>query len=149
MNTTRGDRLRQERERLGIGQVPFAEACGVKKRAQFNYEQGERDPDADYLARCLALGVDVLYVLTGDRNGSNRATSNELPADERKLLKRYRALGELQRQQAFQMIEVIALGGSMGGNVQSTGNVSATAPGSVAVGNVNHGVGVGRRRERE
>jgi transcriptional regulator with XRE-family HTH domain len=62
-----GDRLREERERTGLNQVAFAALGGVKKLAQINYEKGERSPDADYLAGLAAAGVDVLYVITGQR----------------------------------------------------------------------------------
>ncbi len=62
-----GERLRAERERLGVNQTDFAEAGGVSKVSQFNYESGRRAPDAAYLALVAALGVDVGYVLTGQR----------------------------------------------------------------------------------
>lgn len=65
---TFGARLQEERERLALNQTDFAEIGGVKKRAQVNYESGERSPDADYLARLAGAGVDVLYVLTGRRD---------------------------------------------------------------------------------
>jgi transcriptional regulator with XRE-family HTH domain len=64
---TIGERLREERERLGLSQPAFAEVGGVQKRAQINYEKDERHPDAAYLAAVAAAGVDVLYVLTGQR----------------------------------------------------------------------------------
>lgn len=62
------DRLREERERLGYNQADFGEVGGVKKLAQFNYEKGERSPDADYLAKIAAIGVDVVYLITGQRS---------------------------------------------------------------------------------
>lgn len=65
-----GQRLREERERLGLNQVDFGAVGGVKKVAQINYEKGERQPDAAYLSAVAAAGVDVLYVLTGVRSGS-------------------------------------------------------------------------------
>lgn len=68
MNTTIGDRLRAQRERLGVTQAGLAEAGGVQRRAQLNYEAGDRFPDAAYLAAVAQVGVDVLYVLTGVRS---------------------------------------------------------------------------------
>lgn len=62
------DRLREERERLGYNQADFGEVGGVKKLAQFNYEKGERSPDADYLAKIAVIGVDVVYLITGQRS---------------------------------------------------------------------------------
>jgi len=65
--STVASRLREERERLGMSQSAFAEACGVKKLAQLNYEKGDRKPDTDYLESAVRLGADVLYILTGRR----------------------------------------------------------------------------------
>lgn len=70
-----GERLRAERERLGLGQQEMAEKCGVTMRSQRNYEKGERQPDAAYLAAFTAIGGDVLYLLTGsgDQNVTTRS----------------------------------------------------------------------------
>lgn len=62
-----GERLRSERERLGLTQDEFSEKGGVKKRAQINYEKGERSPDSEYLAAITGIGVDIVYVITGVR----------------------------------------------------------------------------------
>jgi transcriptional regulator with XRE-family HTH domain len=64
------ERLREERERLGLSQTEFGQIGGVKKVAQINYEKGVRQPDAAYLAAIAAAGVDVLYVLTGQRSAA-------------------------------------------------------------------------------
>ncbi len=77
MSDSRGERIRSERTRLGLSQSVFGAACGVTKRTQINYEQGENSPTAEYLALCADLGVDVTYVLTGVR--SNASTSTHLP----------------------------------------------------------------------
>ncbi len=47
----------------------FAGLCGVSRTTQFNYESGERSPDADYLELAGKQGMDVHYVLTGRRPG--------------------------------------------------------------------------------
>lgn len=60
-------RLREERERLGLNQTAFGEACGVKKLAQLKYEQGASSPDAGYLLHARELGADLNYIFTGDR----------------------------------------------------------------------------------
>jgi transcriptional regulator with XRE-family HTH domain len=81
------ERLQEERKRLGLSQSEFGEAGGVQKRAQINYESGERQPDALYLQRLTTIGVDVLYVLTGKRldaypapDGALRLTASESAA---------------------------------------------------------------------
>ena len=64
---TIGERLREERQRLGLNQPDFGARGGIKKVAQIHYEQGERSPDAEYLAGVAAAGADVLYIVTGER----------------------------------------------------------------------------------
>ena len=72
-----GERLRAERERLGLGQQELADKCGVTMRSQRNYEKGERQPDAAYLAAFTALHGDVLYVLTGQQPQAVPEHSND------------------------------------------------------------------------
>jgi len=62
-----GERLREERQRLGLTQTALGEAGGVRVQAQRLYEQDKRNPDTKYLAAIAASGVDVLYVITGRR----------------------------------------------------------------------------------
>lgn len=64
---TFGQRLKEVRLGLNLSQSEFAALGGVQKRAQINYEQSERKPDSDYLKAIAAHGVDVRYVVTGER----------------------------------------------------------------------------------
>ena len=66
-----GARLRQERRRLGFSQREMGLLGGVAANAQGKYESGERVPKADYLSALASEGVDVLYVLTGNRSGGS------------------------------------------------------------------------------
>jgi len=61
------DRLREERLRLNMVQPEFAELGGVGKQSQINYESGKRMPDAAYLTALAKHGVDVAFILTGER----------------------------------------------------------------------------------
>jgi len=61
------ERLKAERSRLQLSQAAMAEAGGVSLNSQSNYENGHRSPDAAYLSRVAAIGVDVAYLLTGVR----------------------------------------------------------------------------------
>lgn len=63
-----GERIKEERERLGMTQEAFAKECGVGRTAQFNYERGARRPASDYLGALDRLGVDSRYVMTGVRD---------------------------------------------------------------------------------
>ncbi|WP_447776348.1 XRE family transcriptional regulator [Variovorax boronicumulans] len=70
-NVALGERLKLERQRLGLNQADFGAKVGVSKTSQFNYEAGGRSPDADYLQKAFELGVDVHYVITGQRVASD------------------------------------------------------------------------------
>lgn len=78
-----GERLKKERERLGMSQTALAEIGGVGKTTQINYEKNNRSPDTGYLSALEAVGVDTYYVLTGRRaeGGSSEMVSfeNALP----------------------------------------------------------------------
>lgn len=63
------DRLKEERLRLGLSQSDFADAGGAHRKSQGNYESGERYPDAQYLSAIAAIGADVQYIVTGQRQG--------------------------------------------------------------------------------
>lgn len=84
-----GERLREERVRLGYNQADFAAIAGVAKTSQFNYEKGERSPDAEYLAAVAKKGVDVLYVVTGLRA---TVPAEGFNAEEVLLVSRYRQM---------------------------------------------------------
>lgn len=65
--STVGKRLREERKRLGFNQAEFGAIGGVQKRSQIDYEKDRRSPDANYLFAVAAAGVDVNYVITGNK----------------------------------------------------------------------------------
>jgi transcriptional regulator with XRE-family HTH domain len=89
MNTI-GDRLKDERQRLGMNQTDFGAAGGVQKGAQINYEKGDRYPDAGYLSAIAMAGADVAYILTGKRTGDAEWTAAQLTSHEMALLHRLR-----------------------------------------------------------
>lgn len=68
MEKTLGERLREERDRLGINQNDFADIGGVKRNSQGNYENDRQRPDTAYLLAISKMGVDVMYVLFGRRD---------------------------------------------------------------------------------
>lgn len=100
-----GERLKEERTRLGLNQTDFAAVAKVSKTTQFNYEKGERSPDADYLVAVAEAGVDVLYLLTGKRMP---ATADSLGADESEVLNNYRSLPDSDRAAVRRMTSALA-----------------------------------------
>ncbi|PHM36182.1 transcriptional regulator [Xenorhabdus mauleonii] len=87
-----GERIKEERKKLGLTQVQFASVGGVQPTTQVNYEKGLRTPDAAYLEKIAMAGCDVLYILTG-----NRSPAADISSDEQKLIENYRAMNEESR----------------------------------------------------
>ena len=100
---TIGDRIRDERIRLGMTQAEFGALVGVQKAAQSRYESG-RAPDGDYFAAIAAVGADVLYILTGTRTGSVPGMTRR----EEALLDNYRNTDERGRRIVEQTALVVA-----------------------------------------
>ena len=70
------ERLKTERENLGLSQQALADRLSISLRSQQNYEKGDRSPDSAYLAAIATAGADVLYILTGERSAAaSRAAS--------------------------------------------------------------------------
>lgn len=62
-----GQRLKEERERLGLSQQAFAELGGASKRSQVEWEKGAQVPNAEFLAHVAEHGADVAFIVTGTR----------------------------------------------------------------------------------
>lgn len=80
---TIGERLREERERLGLSQPKFAALVSTTKQTLFSWETGKTAPDGFQLAALAAAGVDVLYILTGQ--SSSAVLQYALSQDPREL----------------------------------------------------------------
>lgn len=107
MNTI-GNRLKEERARLGITQEKMALAGGVQKRAQARYESGERCPDGHYLARVAELGADVNYILTGMRINQAKQGNNgwgNFDEEDVRMLNMIKRLPEPQKKKEVADIE--------------------------------------------
>ena len=101
-----GDRLKEERERIGLNQTDFAALAGASKNTQYNYEKGERSPDANYLAAASAAGIDVLYVVTGERKPQ---PADSISAREATLLGFFRQLPENEQANLVRTASALAL----------------------------------------
>lgn len=93
-----GARIKAERERLGMTQPDFAAAAGAAKRTLIEWEKGSTAPTAMQLSALAVVGVDVLYVVTGQR------VLSALPPDEAMLLDRYRASPRELRDAALRVL---------------------------------------------
>ncbi|SUA58046.1 helix-turn-helix domain-containing protein [Oligella urethralis] len=82
------ERLREERERLGLSQAAMAEVANVSVRSQSGWETGRNTPSTEAYQQWAKIGVDINYIITGIPVGALPAT---LPADEEMLLNAYRA----------------------------------------------------------
>jgi len=69
----------------------FGVIGGVAENAQGHYERGERLPKSDYLMAIRRKGVDVLYVLSGERS---HMSADDLTVEETEVVNQYRTLHE-------------------------------------------------------
>lgn len=83
-------RLEEERRRLGLNKSSMASLGGIANSAYGYYENGDRAPSGEFLAAVATSGVDVQYVLTGNRSES----VDGLSCEELKLLANFRDSGK-------------------------------------------------------
>lgn len=137
-----GERLREERERLGLSQPKFAALAGTTKQTLFSWESGKTAPDGFQLAAFAEAGVDVQYVLVGDRD---EPPAPVLTAEEQTMLNYFR-----ESQPAIRRAALGALLGAVSPGISQHGdgvNQVNSAPGVVQVGRVGGKVVVkGRQR---
>jgi transcriptional regulator with XRE-family HTH domain len=95
-----GSRLKEARKRLGLSQQEFGAIGGVEANAQGKYESGERIPRSDYLAALKKKGIDVLYILSGEKTPM---ASESLSDAERNIIMHYRVLSEDDREAISQL----------------------------------------------
>lgn len=130
------ERLREIRKGMNLTQADFGALAGVTVTAQLNYEKGTRNPDTAYLERLAAHGVDVVYLLTGERIPRGAAALSEAEAA---LIARYRSgspalRGYLQElgQAPASGSNAVTIGGDVGQAV--AGDQTVTAPVTFNVG---------------
>jgi len=62
-----GERLRSERKRLGLTQVSMAKIAGCCSRVWQDYELGKKIPGGKILANLHQQGIDITWIITGDK----------------------------------------------------------------------------------
>lgn len=80
-------RLKKERERLGMSQDEAASLVGVSREMWGKYERGAADPAVSKVIDFGKSGADVAYILTGVRSQSIEST---LTQREQGVLEHYR-----------------------------------------------------------
>lgn len=108
-----GERLREERERLGKNQTDFGVSAGVSRGTQKAYELESSSPDVRYLSGLQELGVDVHYVLTGSRGATDL---NNLSDVESSVLGNMRRMSEDDRSVLLRTAAAFASAASQPGN---------------------------------
>jgi len=127
-----GERLKEERGRLGLSQPEFAALVGAAKRTLIDWEKGSTSPSAVQLSGFTGAGVDVMYVLTGQR--SNVASTQHLPPDEQLLLEAYRGMPAKGRKELLADM----LTGSARKKPKTAGGVNVTGNNNRAAGGTYH-----------
>ncbi len=82
------ERLRIERERLGLSQAAVYSRLPVTKGTYIKYESGETSPSARHLAVLDQLGFDIYFIVVGERS------ANELGAEYSNLISAYSKCSE-------------------------------------------------------
>lgn len=100
-----GECLREERVRLGLKQEEMAQIGGVTRNTQGSYERDERRPDTGYLKALHAVGLDILYVVTGARTPDPVGGLSE---EEEVLVKRYRSMPTDDQKSVRRFVQAIA-----------------------------------------
>ncbi len=60
---------------------------GVNRNTQGSYERGARNPDSAYLLAVAELGIDVVFVLTGQRS-----LGGSISPEEAQIIDQYRRI---------------------------------------------------------
>lgn len=133
-----GLRLKEERDRLGYSQPAFAELVGSGKHAQIKWEKGETSPTALALETWASVGLDVLYVVTGQRLAAQPAAD----PSEQLLLDNYRRCKLEAKQTLLQSSVLFASGMGAQTSAPSSGSGNATVSKSI------FGIAVGRGNKK-
>lgn len=96
-------RLREERERFSLSQGAMAAVAETSLRTYAGWESGRSTPSTEAFDAWSKIGVDVLYIITGQRIGDSKAAP-VLSADEEVLLKSYRSAPEAVRNAALAVL---------------------------------------------
>lgn len=94
-----GERLRQERERLGYQPLQIANLIGVTEEAYLAQENGEADPGLFCMTKLHSCGFDVMFIITDTRYRPVQ--------EESELLRRFRDLSLRGRNSIFMTLDAL------------------------------------------
>ncbi|MCU8824778.1 helix-turn-helix domain-containing protein [Klebsiella quasipneumoniae] len=92
-----GDRIKSERERLGFNQTDFAALAGASKHSQINWEKGVTFPNSLVLKAWCDAGLDLLYVVTGQRSLVSQKEVEKISPEKKELLDAFDGMTPEQR----------------------------------------------------
>ena len=94
-----GNRLKEERERLGYSEIQVAQLLGIPIDAYIRFEEGLADPGIYRMPRLSSIGFDVLYIITEERH---------IPGlEEDLLLQKFRSLSLKGKVSVFNTIDAL------------------------------------------
>ncbi|WP_231982575.1 helix-turn-helix domain-containing protein [Pseudomonas mucidolens] len=106
MNSSFGGRLKEIRRTFRLSQHEFGALGGVATNAQGKYENDSRQPRSGYLVAIWRRGVDVLYVLTGERTASS---AYPLVESEIALVENYRRLNPTDQRTVSMILSTLLI----------------------------------------
>lgn len=135
-----GARLREERDRLGFTQQEMTVHIGISQNMWSKYERGQAVPGGDVLAKLLAIGGDVLFILSGERSVTT------LTADEKELLTGYRHLDIRGKTSMLGMLEVVGTPAKPASSVKYAGTVKQVIEGDQTI---HGGLTIGSKKKKK
>lgn len=94
--STFGNRLKEQRKKLGLTQAEIAEKCGISMRMWGDYERDKYQPRSETLFLLAREGIDIDYVMTGMLSEKTfKQPENSLTDKELELLALFRQASEL------------------------------------------------------
>lgn len=98
---TTGNRLKEERTRLGYSQEAFAKAGGVSRQSQIMYEQDNTEACSGYFTLISAIGADVMFILTGVRSSQDDSVVIQEENKKEEVIRMYENLNNLQKSEIY------------------------------------------------
>ncbi|MDI2594325.1 helix-turn-helix domain-containing protein [Pseudomonas sp. 681] len=108
-----GERLREERERLGLNQTEFGVLLGVSRGTQKNYELGANSLDLRYVAALEEHGADAAFILTGRRS---TPLGQLFTAAEEELINQFRSISGDDQKAIRRFLKAMADDAAKGSN---------------------------------